>query len=151
MLPSFVPGHQDAHHNNVLHPRLLGEPYARPVEYATETIPVTTMLSLCQGAPFEVQVSQSFNDGNVDFEWRRGAVWTAKANGLWTPSGDVTPEDVEHIQSRVDQHLVTATVKTLKATPPCAICMSQHPKPSVEDATQVKPTPIQPKAKPNKT
>ena len=105
--------------------RLLWWDDFRPVEYAKETIPVTTMLSLCQGAPFEVQVSQSFNDGNVDFEWRRGAIWTAKADGLWTPEGNVTAEDVKHIQSRVDQHLVTATVKTLKATAPCSIHMSQ--------------------------
>ena len=51
----------------------------RPVEYAEETVPVATMLSLFQGSPFEVQVSQSFHDGNIDCEWRRGAIWTAKA------------------------------------------------------------------------
>eukprot|EP00439_Symbiodinium_sp_Y106_P057281 s3165_g8.t1 len=54
----------------------------RPVEYAQETLPVTAFLSLFQGRPLEVQVSQAFNDGNVDFEWHRGCVMTAKSEGL---------------------------------------------------------------------
>lgn len=37
----------------------------RPVEYGQRTVPVTTFLSLFQHEPFEVQVSQSFNDGNA--------------------------------------------------------------------------------------
>ena len=32
--------------------------------------------------------------GNVDFEWHRGCIMTAKADGLWTPSGSVSPEDI---------------------------------------------------------
>ena len=43
----------------------------RPVEYAQSTVEVSTLLSLFTGHPFEVQVSQSFNDGNPDFECRQ--------------------------------------------------------------------------------
>eukprot|EP00973_Karenia_brevis_P081505 11297974-Karenia_brevis.AAC.1 len=57
----------------------------RPVEYGQEAVPVATFLSLFTGQPFEVQMSQSFNDGNADFEWRRGAVMTAKEKDLWLP------------------------------------------------------------------
>ena len=81
-----------------------------PVAYAQEAIPVTTFLSLFQGQPFEVQVSQAFNDGNVDFEWRRGGVLTAKAEKLWVPYGKVTEEDVRHMQSRVTVFQSTAKV-----------------------------------------
>ena len=73
----------------------------RPVEYAQETLPVSAFLSLFQGQPLEAQVSQAFNDGNVDFEWHRGCLMTAKADGLWTPLGAVSQEDIRHMQSRV--------------------------------------------------
>ena len=56
---------------------LLWDDYS-PVEYGQKTVPVSTFLSLFQGQPFEVQLSQAFNDGNVDFQWRRGCVLTAK-------------------------------------------------------------------------
>ena len=56
----------------------------RPVEYAaSQTIPVNTFLSLFQGQPIEVAVSQSFHDGNVDACWNRGVAMTAKLEGLW--------------------------------------------------------------------
>ena len=54
----------------------------RPVEYGQRTVPVTTFLSLFQGQPFEVQVSQSFNDGNIDFEWHRGCVSDRQGQGF---------------------------------------------------------------------
>ena len=55
----------------------------RPVEYAhTNTIPVATFLSLFIGRETEIQVSQSFNDGNLDVCWKRGVVFTAKSEGL---------------------------------------------------------------------
>ena len=95
----------------------------RPVEYAQETIPVSTFLSLGQGEPFEVQVAQSFHDGNVDFEWRHGAVLTAKESGLWAPWGVVNEEDIMHLQSRVDVHRVVAKVPGMKDTTPCAVHM----------------------------
>ena len=55
----------------------------RPVEYAqlvggVPTVGVATFLSLFEGHPFEVNSSQSFSDGNIDFEWRHGGVKTAK-------------------------------------------------------------------------
>ena len=55
----------------------------RPVEFAhKETVPVATFLSLFIGKDTEVQVSQSFNDGNLDVKWPRGVVFTAKEEGL---------------------------------------------------------------------
>ncbi|CAE7343110.1 unnamed protein product, partial [Symbiodinium microadriaticum] len=95
----------------------------RPVEYAQETLPVTAFLSLFQGQPLEVQVSQAFNDGNVDFEWHRGCVMTAKSEGLWVPHGSVSQEDVRHMQSRVHVFTATATIRQLQDTVPCKHCM----------------------------
>jgi hypothetical protein len=101
---------------------LLWDDY-RPVDYGQETIEVPTFLSLFNGMPFEVQVSQSFNDGNIDFEWRRGAVLTAKEKDLWKPYGVVSDEDITHIQGRVEVFRCTAKVPTLKDTVPCPCCM----------------------------
>ncbi|CAE8633657.1 unnamed protein product, partial [Polarella glacialis] len=95
----------------------------RPVEYAQETIHVATFLSMFTGFPFEVQVSQSFNDGNVDFQWNRGAVLTAKEEGLWKPYGEVSGEDIKHLKARVDIFRCTAKVPSLKDTETCAACM----------------------------
>jgi len=95
----------------------------RPVEYAMGTVPVATFLSLFEGKPFEVQMSQSFNDGNVDFEWRRGAVLTAKKQGLWDLRGDISEEDVRHMQSRVDVYECSAKVSQLQHTDACEVCM----------------------------
>ena len=91
----------------------------RPVQYARETVPTATLLSLFTGLPFEVQTSQSFNDGNLDFEWRRGAVLTAKEQGLWTPSPEVTEEDVHHIQSRFEVFRCLAKVQRMRDVEPC--------------------------------
>ena len=91
--------------------------------FGQKTVPVTTFLSLFQGQPFEVQVSQSFNDGNIDFEWHHGGLLTAKAESLWTPLAGVDAEDVRHMQSRLVLFQHTAQVKHLKYTPPCARCM----------------------------
>ena len=73
----------------------------RPVEYGQRTVPVTTFLSLFQGQPFEVQMSQAFNDGNTDFEWHRGCVLTGKAKDLWKPLPGVDEEDIKHMKSRL--------------------------------------------------
>ena len=70
-----------------------------------------------------MQMSQSFNDGNEDFEWRRGAVMTAKENNLWVPMGGVDAEDVEHMQSRVEVFHVKAKLRNLKDTSVCPHCM----------------------------
>ena len=56
---------------------------------------MATFLSLFQGQPFEVQVPQSFNDGNIDFE----CVLTAQAEGLWLPRPGVDGDDIRHAKS----------------------------------------------------
>ena len=95
----------------------------RPVQYGQDTVHVPTFLSLFTGMPFEVQVSQSFTDGNPDFAWQRGAVMTAKEEGLWTPYGRVTAEDVKHMQSRVEIFRCVQQVSGMKFTDSCAHCM----------------------------
>ena len=86
---------------------------------------MSTILSLLQGKPLEIAVSQSFRDGNVDFEWRRGALWTAKAKDLWKPFGGVSQEDVDHMKSRVVEFFLEVAVGKLKDVNPCAIHMSR--------------------------
>jgi hypothetical protein len=49
----------------------------------------------------EVQVSQSFSNGNVDLRWDQGAAMATKAEGLWEPTASVSAEDIRHLQSRV--------------------------------------------------
>ena len=100
----------------------------RPVELAARgSVPVGTFLSLFGGAPLEIQVSQSFNDGNAELIWRKGAAMTAKEEGLWDalPSlpglTPVTREDIRHMQSRVEQFHATVPVPpgSLAAIPDC--------------------------------
>ena len=84
----------------------------RPVEYAAlprdnPTVSVLTFLAIFNGQPFEVQVSQSFNDGHPRIKWNHPALMTAKEVGLWTPMGVVTAEDIRHMQSRVIQFHTT--------------------------------------------
>lgn len=95
----------------------------RPVEYGVKTVPVATFLSLFQGQPFEVQMSQSFHDGNVDFEWHRGCVMTAKAAALWDPMDGVDAEDIRHMKSRLLVFHCSATVQHMRDTVPCPTCM----------------------------
>lgn len=99
----------------------------RPVEYAFSTakkpatIPVVTFLKLAGGQSFEVQVSQSFQNGNIDLQWTKGAAITAKDEGLWQPAGNVSPEDIRHIQSRVEQFTAKEQlpIKSLRDVPMC--------------------------------
>ena len=73
-----------------------------PVEFAHHNVlPVTVFKKAFNGQWFEIQVPQSFHDGNVDFRWQRGAVFTNKLEGLWTPTRKVPQEDIRHIKSRV--------------------------------------------------
>ena len=97
-----------------------------PVQYAhKETIPVPTFLSLFIGKDTEIQVSQSFNDGNLDVAWRRGVVMTAKEDGLWTSTAKVTPEDVRHLKNRVEEFHFTHVITDLKDVESCAPCMAR--------------------------
>jgi len=97
----------------------------RPVEYGQSTVPVTTFLSLFTGHSFEIQASQSFQDGNLDFQWIHGAVLTAKEEDLWKPFGLVSAEDIRHMQSRVAVFRCSATVGKLKDTAPCHIHLAK--------------------------
>lgn len=96
------------------------------VEYASmpvkkPTIPVTTLLKMLGGQYFEVQVSQSFHDGNVDCRWTRGIAITSKLQGLWEPRGPVSAEDVKHLQNRVEQFTAVAHLprQELRTIVPC--------------------------------
>lgn len=122
-------------HKQVFHKPALGSKFAlrnmmkgkrflfwddfRPVQYAQATIPTATVLSLFTGHPFEVQVSQSFHDGNVDFAWHQGAVLTAKEQGLWQPCSGITEEDVRHMQSRFDVFRCVASVSKMSSVGAC--------------------------------
>ena len=75
----------------------------RPVEYAAAgTAPASSSLSLFGGAHLEVTVAQSFHDGNFHGQWTRGALMTAKNEGLWDVTKGVDREDIRHMQSSVD-------------------------------------------------
>lgn len=98
----------------------------RPVEFAHEkTVPVATFLSLFMGKDVEIQVSQSFNDGNLDIKWNRGVVFTAKEEGLWQPTTRVSAEDVRHLRNRVEEFRFTEVVPELKDVESCAPCMAR--------------------------
>ena len=72
------------------------------MEFAHEkTVPVSLSLSLLIDQHTEIQVSQAFQDGNLDVKWARGAVFTAKMDGLWSPTRRVSEEDVCHMRNRV--------------------------------------------------
>jgi len=96
-----------------------------PVEFASTpakapTIPKTMLLKLLAGQWLEVQVSQSFQNGNPDIRWKAGAVITAKYDGLWMPTGVVTAEDIRHMQSRVWQFTATEQISArLEDLPMC--------------------------------
>ena len=117
-------GSKFALRNILRHKRFLLWDDYRPVEYAQATVQVSTFLSLFTGQPFEVQVSQSFSDGNVDFQWRQGCLMTAKAEGLWQPMGCVSAEDIRHMQSRVNIFTANQQVPSLRDIEPCDVCMA---------------------------
>lgn len=100
----------------------------RPVEHAHEkTVTVSTFLSLFIGKATEIQVSQSFNDGNLDVEWKRGVVFTAKQEGLWAPTRRVSEEDIRHIRNRVQEFPFEHVFQqgSLKEVAPCASCFGR--------------------------
>ncbi|CAK0865702.1 unnamed protein product [Prorocentrum cordatum] len=83
----------------------------RPVEFAHEkTAPVSLFLSLFVGQHTEIQVSQSFNDGNKGVCWNHGAVFTGKLEGLWETTNKVGAEDIRHMQNRVRQFPFTSVL-----------------------------------------
>ena len=90
-------------------------------------MPVAAFPSLFIGKPAEVQASQSFNDGNPDVQWNRGAVFTAKLEGLWQPTSRVTAEEVRHLRNRVEEFHFHAVLgdANLKEVDTCAPCMAR--------------------------
>ena len=101
----------------------------RPVDYAAlpkdnPTVPVTDFLAMFCGQPFNIQVSQSFNDGHPDMEYHKGAAMTAKEEGLWDPIGSVTREEIRHMQARVEifkaTHVVGTNPEDFDHSPQCA-------------------------------
>ena len=113
----------------------------RPVEFAhKETVPVATFLSLFIGKNTEIQVSQSFNDGNLDVQWARGVVFTAKRDGLWHPTDRVSAEDVQHIKNRVHEFRFENVVPNLKDVVSCAPCMAKWIRDLSADVSAALPT-----------
>jgi hypothetical protein len=107
----------------------------RPVEYAhKDTVPVATYLSLFIGKDTEIQVSQSFNDGNLDVKWSRGVVFTTKQEGLWEPTARVSAEDVRHLRNRVGEFHFAHVVLSLKEVRSCAPCMARWVRKCSDDA-----------------
>ena len=97
----------------------------KPTEYASQpyrkpTIPATTFKKLLAGQLLELQVSQSFHDGNPEFAWKRGAALTAPLEGLWHHKDPVTAEDARHMQSRVIQFDALVAAGGHSGTSPCA-------------------------------
>lgn len=100
----------------------------RPVEYAQEkTVPVSLFLTLFIGQWSEVQVSQSFNDGNKDVQWTHGALFTGKQEGLWEPTKTVTAEEIQHMRNRVREFVFTAVLAkgSMKDVVACPVCMTK--------------------------
>ena len=85
------------------------------------TILVVAFFKLAGGQSFELQVSQSLQNGHADLKWTRGAAFTAKAEGLWEPQGGITAEDVRPLQSSVEQFTATAQIlqSVLRDIPLC--------------------------------
>ena len=79
-----------------------------PVAFADEgVISTTTFKKAFGGQYFEIQVTQSLNDGNQDFRWKQGAVFTNKEEGLWRTTENVSAEDLRHLKSRVEMFRFT--------------------------------------------
>lgn len=98
----------------------------RPVEYAhTNTVPVGAFLSLFQGKYTEVTASQSFNDGNLDVQWNKPVVFTAKEEDLWKPTEKVSQEDIRHMKNRCEMFHFTRVVHNLRDIDSCAPCMAR--------------------------
>jgi len=126
----------------VLHKPALGSPFGlrnivggtkrfifwddyRPVELAEKTVAVSLFLSLFMGQFSEIQVSQSFNDGNKDVQWNRGVVFTGKQEGLWRPTKHVGVEDIRHMRNRCEEFVLTEAMPDgqLQDVCSCAVCM----------------------------
>lgn len=71
-----------------------------PVVFVSKQVmPKTQFLKAFNGQKFHIQMNQRTHDGNKTFQWNRGAVFTAKEQGLWDLREGVTEEDVRHMCS----------------------------------------------------
>ena len=50
---------------------------------------------------------------------------TAKEDGLWAPTTRVPPEDVRHLQNRVEEFRFTHVMRAIKDVESCAPCMAR--------------------------
>ena len=100
----------------------------RPVEYAAipesnPTVPVMDFLAMFQGQAFKPQVTQTFNNGHPTVIWKKGALMTAKSEGLWDPMRNVTAEEIDHMKARVDifpaTHVVGTKADDFTPSPAC--------------------------------
>ena len=103
-----------------------------PVMYAhLKIISVTTFKKAFGGKYFEVQVPKNWTDGNVDFKWNRGCIFTNKSEGIWDPMGKVSAEDIAHMKSRVEmftfshQFVQTGAAAAGDGVPECRRCFAK--------------------------
>ena len=104
-----------------------------PVEYAAaKVITPTTFKKAFGGKYFEIQCPKNWSDGNKDFKWNRGVIFTNKVEGLWDPVRGVSAEDIRHMQSRVEMFNFTHQfVRPCSATghcdavPECRYCFAK--------------------------
>jgi len=69
-----------------------------PVVFVAKGVmPKSQFLKAFNGQTFEIQMNQRTHDGNTQFKWNRGAVFTAKEQGLWDLRAGVTEEDIAHM------------------------------------------------------
>ena len=75
----------------------------------------------------EIQVSQSFNDGNKDIQWNHGAVFTGKQEGLWEPTKAVSSEEIRHMRNRVREFVFTVVLPAnrMHDVVSCPVCMAK--------------------------
>ena len=88
-------------------------------------MPVGTFLSLFQGKHTEVTASQSFNDGNLDVQWNKPVVFTAKEEDLWEPTAKISKEDIRHMKNRCEVFRFTRVMHSLREVDSCAPCMAR--------------------------
>jgi len=98
-----------------------------PVEFATMgVLPVTQFKKAFNGQWFEIQVAQCHHDGNPDFRWQHGAIFTNKIKGLWEPTKVVSQEDIQHLQSRVRLFHCTSVFKQKNESKPSVPQCAHH-------------------------
>ena len=66
------------------------------------------------------------NDGNEDFRWNRGAVFTAKGGvEIWAPIDPITHEDVRHMRERVREFQCVGRIRQRPGgVPQCKHCLA---------------------------